>query len=763
MLKTMYALLVISLSICGSLLAHVADAPAQRPTKPVTVADTIEMTMTGAGSFLDAGQFASIVEFSPDGRKFAFTSQKGDLQKDVIAYSVWVYDTATALTSHKPRLVARLESSSNRPAISQLKWLPDNKTLVFLGEEPGETQQIYKVEVDSGKLEKLTNEKIPIVSFSMSNSGDSFVYLAKTEAPPLFAAEEFRHGFYVTPGHQWDDLYLNKRKFDDKYQIYVATAGGRTPKPLGEPLSVSDPNSLSISPNGKYALISAYSLLPPTSWEQYQGMFEGDVPPKMGACLAGDLARCPRTYWLIDLRKQSLRQLINAPTPDKLLGTELAAWTKDNTVLLVNALLPLDGVSGEQRSHRERKLYSAEVTVPDGEIHPIKEHDTPLEVYSIAAESGRVVAKPGLPFDVPYEFRKRAAKWQMRQISREQAAPRLPLAVRLEQGLNEPPKLVADDPNTKQTIVLMDLNPQFREMSFGRVEAFKWKSRDGAPWAAELYYPVGYVAGQKYPLVIQTHGERRDLFWIQGPFSTTNAAQPLANKGFFVLQMGWGDLYDKNSLNTVNKAFSGPGESPYFTTAAESAIEELARPGLIDRNRVGLSGFSRTVYEAEYMMTHSNYSIGAAVLADGIDFGYVGCVYYPVTESLCELMNGGVPWGESLANWQKASPPMLLDRVHTPLLMQSISGPLGEWEIYAGLQWLKKPVELINFYPEGEHELVRPRQKLLSEQSAVDWYCFWLKGEEDPDPAKAEQYKRWRELRKLEEENAVKPVAQSSN
>jgi hypothetical protein len=31
--------------------------------------------------------------------------------------------------------------------------------------------------------------------------------------------------------------------------------------------------------------------------------------------------------------------------------------------------------------------------------------------------------------------------------------------------------------------------------------------------------------------------------------------------------------------------------------------------------------------------------------------------------------------------------------------------------------------------------------------------CFWLKGEEDPDPAKADQYARWRELRKLQGAN----------
>jgi hypothetical protein len=32
----------------------------------------------------------------------------------------------------------------------------------------------------------------------------------------------------------------------------------------------------------------------------------------------------------------------------------------------------------------------------------------------------------------------------------------------------------------------------------------------------------------------------------------------------------------------------------------------------------------------------------------------------------------------------------------------------------------------------------------------VDWFTFWLKDYEDPDPAKTQQYERWRELRKLQ-------------
>ncbi len=31
----------------------------------------------------------------------------------------------------------------------------------------------------------------------------------------------------------------------------------------------------------------------------------------------------------------------------------------------------------------------------------------------------------------------------------------------------------------------------------------------------------------------------------------------------------------------------------------------------------------------------------------------------------------------------------------------------------------------------------------------VDWYDYWLNGHEDPDPAKAEQYRRWSRLKSM--------------
>jgi hypothetical protein len=44
---------------------------------------------------------------------------------------------------------------------------------------------------------------------------------------------------------------------------------------------------------------------------------------------------------------------------------------------------------------------------------------------------------------------------------------------------------------------------------------------------------------------------------------------------------------------------------------------------------------------------------------------------------------------------------------------------------------------------------------VASEGGSVDWFRFW-QDYEDPDPTKAEQYKRWRELREVQQENDEK-------
>ena len=80
------------------------------------------------------------------------------------------------------------------------------------------------------------------------------------------------------------------------------------------------------------------------------------------------------------------------------------------------------------------------------------------------------------------------------------------------------------------------------------------------------------------------------------------------------------------------------------------------------------------------------------------------------------------------------------------------------WEWFASLSLQKKPVDYV-LLPDAAHFVVKPWERIVAQQGLVDWFRFWLMGEEDTDPSKADQYVRWRKLRKLQEESEKKSVA----
>ena len=190
-----------------------------------------------------------------------------------------------------------------------------------------------------------------------------------------------------------------------------------------------------------------------------------------------------------------------------------------------------------------------------------------------------------------------------------------------------------------------------------------------------------------------------------------------------------------------------PEEAPRQMAAYEGAIDYLDRRGIVDRNRVGIIGFSRTVFHVEYTLTHSTYHFAAASLADGIDGGYVNYLFWPGADYV--RVNGGLPFGPSFDLWRKNSPGFNLDKVAAPVRLEYYGhDPLGGWQWFSGLSILAKPVDYL-WLPDGYHMLVKPWERLASQQGTVDWFTFWLENTEDPSPEKRGQYQRWEGLRRL--------------
>ncbi len=210
-----------------------------------------------------------------------------------------------------------------------------------------------------------------------------------------------------------------------------------------------------------------------------------------------------------------------------------------------------------------------------------------------------------------------------------------------------------------------------------------------------------------------------------------------------------------------------PQEGPCQVAGYEAAVRELASEGLIDPQRIGIIGFSRTVYYVLEALTLSGLHFTAASVTDGVDAGYWQYLLDVdlngnVLANENDQMLGARPFGAGLEQWMKHSPGFNMQKIRTPLLVVG-EGPfslLSMWQQYATLRYLHKPVDL-QMLDTDEHVLTNPAARLASQGGSVDWFCFWLQDYEDPDPNKKEQYNRWEHLRELQ--NPTMAEAGSSN
>lgn len=705
--------------------------------RPVTVADVVTMTRLGEPLYVGSrgvGPKQDFASFSPDGSRVAFVVTKGNLERNVNQYTLLVFRTADLFDHPVSRRLLTFSSASNHQGISALKWLKDNDTILFLGSREAQPTQLYSIRCSSGELKQLTKHLSPLRSYAMSPDGRMVVYAAD-EAPRSVVTKSVKlHGLDVT-SDELPDLLAGKASTIG-LELFSRRDGELSEKRL-DTLGAMDTgiNDLFPSPNRRYLILKTDVRNLPKQWEQYhddtiQAAFRRRQPPGSSSGLLG--------YEFIDIAANKSVSLLDTPAP---FSSSEVLWSPDSkSVLLCGVYLPLDVKDPVELNERRYTKYVIEVEtasrryvqVAKGDLRPVRWNPRTNVVQFHLPSAGESNGSEDA------YYKKVGEAWK--QLVRDSEIPPNPLPdVRVDQELNIPPRIVAVDARTGRKKPILDLNPRFSQLEFGHVEQIEWTGRDGGRVTGGLYLPPDYVPDRRYPLVIQTHGFDPHGFWIDGPWSTAFAAQPLANRGIAVLQ--------------VDDSFSAwrntPNEANHVMSAYEGAIDFLDNQSIIDRGKVGIIGFSRTCLYVKYTLTHSREHFAAAVASDGFDGGYFEYLaVFPLAKSEMESVAGAAPFGPGLEVWLRNAPGFLLDKVNTPIQLQA-NAPASlfeQWEWFSGLQRLHKPVDLF-YLPADAHILIRPRERMLSETQSVDWFCFWLKGEEDHSPEKADQYARWRALR----------------
>jgi dipeptidyl aminopeptidase/acylaminoacyl peptidase len=178
-----------------------------------------------------------------------------------------------------------------------------------------------------------------------------------------------------------------------------------------------------------------------------------------------------------------------------------------------------------------------------------------------------------------------------------------------------------------------------------------------------------------------------------------------------------------------------------------NALDAVAARGFIDAKRVGIGGVSHGAFVPLYMLQHYD-RLGAVSIASS---GWSNVEYYSTTRALRAVHDAH--WPESSEFWSQIDIADHVEEVEAPLLIN-----FPDLEFFNGYR-LPRRMENAGrafeayVFPDEYHLKWQPAHRMAIYNRNLDWFRFWLQDIEDPDPAKSEQYQRWRELRKLQCKN----------
>jgi dipeptidyl aminopeptidase/acylaminoacyl peptidase len=326
------------------------------------------------------------------------------------------------------------------------------------------------------------------------------------------------------------------------------------------------------------------------------------------------------------------------------------------------------------------------------------------------------------------------------------------MAACIRQNSTKPPEIGILALKDGQARTLVNVNPEFGNIELSSPTKLEWLNKFGDRAFGYLVRPLNYVAGRRYPLVVTTY--RAGTEFLRGAVGDEYPIQSLAASGFAVL------VFDAPPRPTT-----GVGDfsrqlmdwaSPL--SSLEKAVDTLDDMGVIDRNRVGISGLSYGAEITEFAITHSGLFAAAADSGGG---GRDPLFYFISDDSWHkEFAEWGLgpPEGESAPLWRQLSPALNASKVSAPLLIQAAESEyLAALQFYNALKDDGKAVELF-VYPGERHVKNQPIHRLHVYERNLDWFKFWLQDVVDQDPARKDQYDRWRKLRDLRDQKATAPI-----
>ena len=709
------------------------------------------------------------------GTQVAFLVKSPNVERNVNEYQLYVKDVSDATPSNGNLLITGVE-------ISDIQWI-DNDRRIALLISIGGLKKLVSVDLKTGVSELIFPTEGAIDSFSMDAAGDTVAYSVQDPAiqnqdAPGLSNEQLADGYRIS----FEDTgNLVVEALGEVHTIYVRRRDARGTWSLPQTIAVENPfthvktthldrpQDLSMSPNGKKIALTYFTDGLPEDWAnnpEVQIAKKNWTSFSLPVLFDVDSGRTALAFKMIYISSKPV-------------------WSRDSQSFFINSHSPI-GSHWETEDIRDHLAGPGDanlfrVNVASGTVDEVIRH-TIYDIGPLFLPSNGDVVVRGAGASVERLHESKDGWQEIDQVSLPKKAEDrfYQLTSNGEEifGVHEtvtaPDALFSYKAGQGQISVLTNLNAQWSALRAASVETVQWTTAEGLNVSGLLFVPPDYIPGRRYPLVIQT---KPDSGWFNCDYGPGHfpsfAPQPIASAGIvYLARSDYGENFDQQAeIDKRPKGYPGGiAEAVQQMDIWDSAIDTLSKRGLIDESKIGIIGFSRTGLQVEFDLIHSQLHYAAATVTDNVQYSLGEYWLFPWSVNAADQMYGGPPYGRTLENWQKYSISFNLEKVHTPLLMEENGyGVQGELvngmptmlaaylEITTGLRRLNKPMEMY-YYPGEVHQVDHPKARLASMQRNVDWYRFWLQGYEDGDPSKKEQYKRWRALKALQEQDSASSV-----
>lgn len=289
---------------------------------------------------------------------------------------------------------------------------------------------------------------------------------------------------------------------------------------------------------------------------------------------------------------------------------------------------------------------------------------------------------------------------------------------------------------------LTDTNPWLANVSMAKQSVVRYEAEDGLMLEGLLIWPLDYQDGERYPLILAVHGGPEAHYsngWIT---SYALPGQVAAAEGYFTFYPNYRGSTGRGVEFTLSS--QGRPAAEEFSDLIDG-VDHLIDEGLVDRDRVGITGGSYGGYATAWGATYYSDRFAAAVMNVGLSDKIAMLGTSDIAQELYLVHYRTWPW-EDWDLYRKASPIYYADQANTPILiMHGAADPRVDptqsriLYRYLVLQDDPPPVRLV-LYPGEGHGNQRAASRWDYSLRLMRWMDHYLKGPGGEPPPYALDY-----------------------